>query len=193
MNQYQPQLTQRQFQLPRWLTDTVYGKTYSSILLYLSILLIVPRECGFGMEMEATTPSSIPSTKPEFLKAVKGELTTISFVKAGLSRYLAVLNSGEHQVFSQAFLESQNKATEITFKQLDQIKEHLYEIEAELGAGMESEAGENGHEEKVRVELLELFGHAKPWVARTRAVMVSSHVFYKVNYALAADARKETK
>lgn len=159
----------------------------------LVLTLTVFRKCGFGMEMEAVTPSSIPSTKPEFLEAVKGEITTIAFVKAGLARYLAVLNSGEHQVFSQAFLESQNNATAITFQQLDQIKEHLDEIVAELAVEKESEVNGNGHEEEVRAELQELFGHAKPWVARTRAVMVSSHVFYKVNYALAADARKENK
>ena len=47
------------------------------------------------------------------------------------------------------------------------------------------------NEENVRTDLRESFSHAKPWIARTRAIMVHSHVFYKTNYALAADARKE--
>lgn len=44
-----------------------------------------------------------------------------------------------------------------------------------------------GAREDVRIDLQEAFGHAKPWIARTRAVVVDSHVFYKINYALAAD------
>lgn len=142
-------------------------------------------ECGFGFSHPPLTPSSAPFNVPDFLKAVAGELNTLTFVKAGLSRYTSVINSGEHTVFPQSFLDKQRRSTEITLAQLDRIKAHLDEIVRELGEIQE------GGQDEVRSELQEVFSHAKPWIAKIRAVMISSHVFYKTNYALAADARKE--
>ena len=144
-------------------------------------------ECGFSFKHDPLTPSAIPVSRLDFEKAVKGELTTISFVKAGLSRYRDAINSGEHAVFPESFLEKQNRSTEVTLAQLDKIREHLEGVELELeGVG-------RGTNEKIRADLQEVYSHAKPWIAKTRSVMIHSHVFYKTNYALAADARKEKK
>jgi len=144
-------------------------------------------ECGFGFKHDPLTPSSIPLNYSEFHKAVQGELTTVFFVKAGLSRYREAINSGEHAVFPASFLENQNRSTEITLAQLDTIREHLEEVEAEL------EKLEGNSEEGLRADLQQVYSHAKPWIAKTRCVMIHSHVFYKTNYALAADARKEKR
>lgn len=144
-------------------------------------------ECGFGFKHDPLTPSSVPVSRLDFRKAVKGELTTISFVKAALSRYRESINSGEHTVFPETFLEKQNRSTEITLAQLDKIREHLEEVDAEL------EGLRKGSDKEVRAGLQEVYSHAKPWIAKTRSVMIHSHVFYKTNYALAADARKERK
>jgi len=141
-------------------------------------------ECGFGFKHDPLTPSSVPVSKLDFRKAVKGELTTISFVKAGLSRYREAINSGEHTVFPESFLEKQNRSTEVTLAQLDKIREHLEVVDAELeGLG-------EGNDEEVRAGLQEVYSHAKPWIAKTRSVMIHSHVFYKTNYVLAADTRR---
>lgn len=143
--------------------------------------------------MPAYTPSSIPSRPEDFLEAVRGELKIIASVRAGLVRYVEVISSGEHQVFTDGFLESQSKATSITMSQLDQIKGHLDEIVLEIEKKLENIVNDEESQEDVPVDLQEAFGYAKPWIARTRAIMINSHVFYKINYALAADKKVEQK
>ncbi|KAK5072616.1 hypothetical protein LTR64_004909 [Lithohypha guttulata] len=141
-------------------------------------------ECGFGTGIEPQPLSSIPDTKDDLLKALRGELMNLKFIKAGLARYLTVLNTGEHHVFPNGFLENQNASTKIAQGQLDQIKEHLEEYVTELEMIEDSNAG-------VRQELMELFGHAKPWIGRIRAVMIDSHLFMKLNYSLLSSAGRE--
>lgn len=136
-------------------------------------------ECAFGFKSGPVTSSSAPSSRDEFMKVVREELTRINSVRIGLSKYKEAINSGEHTVFPQDFLNKQNRATDVTIGQLDNVEEHLNEA---LG---------HGTEDKVKDEPRKVYSDAKPWIARTRAIMVHSHVFYKINYALAADKRKE--
>lgn len=107
-------------------------------------------------------------------------------------RYVEISRLGEHQIFSEEFLESQHRATTITASQLDQIKEHLgevvVEVEAKVGRGTEDE--EEQPENLVRIDLQEAFGHTRSWIARIRVVIMNSHIFYKINYALAADQKR---
>ena len=153
-------------------------------------------KCGFSMELPPATPSSIPTTKAAFLEAVRGELKQISFLKSGLSRYVAVLHSGQHPALTQSFVDKQHKSTTITLAQLDHIEDHFREILTEVEASTPDNSDTEEQQvldQHVRLDLQEQYGHACPWLARVRAIIVHSHVFYKINYALAADTRKEKK
>lgn len=139
-------------------------------------------ECGFNFTYGPITPSSAPSNKEDLGKAVRDELVTVNFLKAGLAKYRQVINTGEHTTFPKEFLDKQNRATHVTLVQLERVGEHLQEILnslADLLTQMDND--------QVRTELVEMYCHAKPWIARTRAIIVHSHAYYKINYRLAAD------
>lgn len=141
-------------------------------------------ECGFGYQGELDPPATIPDTKKEFLAAVKNEVQTAGFIKQGLISYLKAISSGEHHAFSEDFLKNQNHSTNIALGQLFQIVTNLEKVITEIEA-----IGDDTS--KVNTELKEAFAHAQPWVQRTQKILVSSHVFYKINYVLASDKNKD--
>lgn len=44
--------------------------------------------------------------------------------------------------------------------------------------------------ETVDPDLLSAFKFAQPWILRSRAILVSCHVYYKINYVLGSDKKK---
>lgn len=140
-------------------------------------------ECGFGFTGKLDAPAAIPGTKAKFLDAVRGEIATVGFVQNGLNSYITAINSGDYHAFSAEFLRDQNGATHKTIGQLFQISRNLEDVAREV-ACLEGDFSE------VKFELREAFAHAQPWVQRTRAILVSAHVFYKINYVLGSDKKK---
>ena len=142
-------------------------------------------ECGFNFTYGPITPSSAPSNKEDLGKAVHDDSVTVNFLRAGLAKYRQVINTGEHTTFPTEFLDKQNRATRVTLIQLERVGEHLQEILnslADLSTQMDND--------QVRTELVEMYCHVKPWIARTRAIIVHSHAYYKINYCLAADIQQ---
>ena len=100
-----------------------------------------------------------------------------------MTAYIREIYSEKHHVFSSEFLAAESQAADTTVSQLRMIDAHLDDVIKEVN-GMEGEdAGVT-----VSDALQAAFGHARPWVQRARQIIVSNHVFYKINYALAGKA-----
>ncbi|KAI1617539.1 hypothetical protein EDD36DRAFT_424391 [Exophiala viscosa] len=139
-------------------------------------------ECAFGFTGLFQEPSAPPKAKAAFLVALKAEIEGIGKIQSGLQAYQLAINSRKYHTFSTRFLIGQNTATIITLDQLDQIVLHLKKVEEEVQK-IEHEDTE------VEQGLFEAFRHAQPWVARTRAILIHSHVFYKINFVLASEKK----
>ncbi|KAK5467864.1 hypothetical protein LTS15_000837 [Exophiala xenobiotica] len=137
-------------------------------------------ECAFGFTGSFDEPAALPKTKGAFLAALKTEIDGIARIQHGLQAYQHAINSRKYHTFTTDFLIGQNTATIITMDQLDQIEAHLVEVQEEVQR-IENDDTEVEH------ELFEAFRHAQPWVARTRAILIHSHVFYKINFVLACE------
>ncbi|KIW17110.1 hypothetical protein PV08_04301 [Exophiala spinifera] len=133
--------------------------------------------CAFRFTGSVDEPEAPPKTKGAFLKALIAEMGLAANVQAGLQAYQHALNSRKHHVFEPDFLIDQNTATIITIDQLDQIVAHLKEAKEGVDKIELDDAG-------IPDELFEAFCHAQLWVARTRAILVQLHVFYKINFVL---------
>lgn len=154
------------------------------------------------------TPQPIPNTKAAFIEAVEYECKKIVWTKAGLKKYLEVIHSEEHTVFSQDFLDSQIATCTAAMEELDEIKPMLDEIKLEASemdtpaqtpaqtpqnVAMDDYFATLSVKDEVKEELKEKFAALKPLIHRIRGIVVGAHVFYKINYALAADKKKEEK
>lgn len=139
-------------------------------------------ECAFGFTGTFQEPSAPPKSQGAFLTALTAEIDGIGKIQAGLQAYQHAINSRKHHTFSTRFLIGQNTATIITLDQLDQVIVHLKKVEEEVQK-IEHEDTE------VQQELFEAFKHARPLVARTRAILIHSHVFYKINFVLASEKK----
>ncbi|KIW47765.1 uncharacterized protein PV06_00428 [Exophiala oligosperma] len=137
-------------------------------------------DCAFGFTGSFDEPEAPPKTKGAFLDALIAEMDLVGKVQAGLQAYQHAINSRKHHTFQPDFLIGQNTATIITLDQLDQISAHLEEVKEEVDRMERDDAD-------IKDELFDAFRHAQPWVARTRAILVHSHVFYKINFVLASD------
>lgn len=137
-------------------------------------------DCAFGFTGSFDEPEAPPKTKIAFLDALVAEMDLVEKVQAGLQSYQHAINSRKHHTFEPDFLIGQNTATIITLDQLDQIRAHLKEVKEEVDKIEQDDVD-------IKDELFEAFGHARPWVARSRAILVHSHVFYKINFVLASD------
>lgn len=137
-------------------------------------------ECAFGFSGALDEPAVVPKTKAAFVTAIEGEIEGIGMIQRGLISYQNAINSRKHHTFSTAFLINQNTSTIITLDQLDQIAVHLKKVEEEAHAIEEDD-------DEIKDELMDSFKHAQPWIMRTRAILRHCHVFYKINFVLAAD------
>ena len=140
-------------------------------------------QCAWGFQgtVDASTP--IPSTKPAFLAAVDAEKTALAWIKGSLTAYIREIYSEKHHIFSAEFLTAESQAAETTVSQLRLIDAHLDDVIREVNDPAEEDAGMT-----VSDALRIAFGHARPWVQRARQIIVSNHVFYKINYVLAGKA-----
>ncbi len=143
-------------------------------------------ECAFGFTGSFDEPEAPPQNKGAFLAALKSEIDGIGRIQHGLQAYQHAINSRKYHTFSTDFLIGQNTATIITMDQLDQIAAHLQEVEEEVQKIEHDDT-------QVENELFEAFRHAQPWVARTRAILIHSHVFYKINFVLACEKKPAHK
>ncbi len=139
--------------------------------------------CAFGFSGSFDTPAAVPTTKEAFVDAIGAEIAGIGMIQRGLQSYQVAINSRQHHTFSTQFLIDQNTATVITIDQLDQIVAHLETVREEVSMTVEHDEAE------VKKDLVEAFEQAQPWVSRTRAILLHSHVFYKINFALASDKK----
>ncbi|KAK4943978.1 hypothetical protein LTR10_016498 [Elasticomyces elasticus] len=142
-------------------------------------------ECAFGFTGTFQEPCAPLKSKGAFLVALKAEIEGIGKIQSGLQAYQHAINSRKYHIFSTRFLIGQNTATIVTLDQLDQIVLHLKRIEEEVQK-IEYE------ETEVEQELFDAFRDAQPWVARTRAILIHSHVFYKINFVLASEKTTRT-
>jgi hypothetical protein len=134
--------------------------------------------CAFGFTGKCDAPSAPPSTKGGFLNAMKSEISKIGVLQSGMQAYQREINSRKYYTFSTRFLVDQNTAIIVTLSQLDQIIRYIKRIQEEVEVAQH----ENSVMEK---ELLTVFHQAQSWVARARAILIHSHVFYKINFVLA--------
>lgn len=148
-------------------------------------------ECAFAYSGKLDNPEeftkpnldTVPSTKARFIEAIQDEIAVIGNLQSGYVAYVKAINSGSHQAFSDDFLKGQTDACHKTIGQLFQIAKDLKHMMKEVEA-----IEDDSH--NVKIEYREVFGYARPWVRRTRAVLVSCHVFYKINYVLGSDKSK---
>lgn len=134
--------------------------------------------CAFGFTGKFDAPSTPPSTKDGFLSATTSEISKIGVLQSGMQAYQREINSRKHYTFSTRFLVDQNTAIIVTLSQLDQIIRYIKQIQEEVELVQHA----NSVMEK---ELLMVFHQAQSWVARARAILIHSHVFYKINFVLA--------
>ncbi|KEF63742.1 uncharacterized protein A1O9_01720 [Exophiala aquamarina CBS 119918] len=134
-------------------------------------------DCAFGYTGRFETPPAPPKTRGSLLTAMKAEITKIGVLQSGLQAYQREINSRKHHTFSIRFLVNQNTAIVVTLGQLDQIIQYVKQTQEEVEAIQDDEVV---IQNKLRME----FQQAQSWVAKTRAILVHSHVFYKINFVL---------
>ena len=136
-------------------------------------------KCGFSTTA-AIPITPTPSNPGALLDTIEQELKTCSSVELGLKRYIEVIRSGEHFVFSEAFLQQQSNSSLISLEQLTKIHKHLSAVAMAIKADDQL---------SVQDEIRETVHQARAWIAKTRAIVVDSHVFYKINYSMVADKK----
>lgn len=134
-------------------------------------------DCAFGYTGRFEPPPTPPSTRVGFLTAMKTEITKIGVLQSGMQAYQREINSRKHHIFSTRFLVDQNTAIIVTLAQLDQIIQYIKRAQEEVEAIQDEDA-------VIENKLVMEFQQAQSWVARTRAILVHSHVFYKINFVL---------
>jgi hypothetical protein len=133
--------------------------------------------CAWGFTGRFKEPEAPPTNKAAFLTALKTEIRGIGTIQVAMQAYQHSINSRQHHTFSVDFLIHQNTAVIVTLDQLDQISAHLRDIEEEVLRIEEEDV-------KINEELYTAFQQTQTWVARARAIIRHSHVFYKINYVL---------
>lgn len=139
-------------------------------------------QCAFGWQCELDAVEAVPKSRGAFKAALVKEINAVAYIDQGLASYIKAIHSGEHHIFTHDFLTHQDNAYEKASKQLETISENLNAVADEVSGG-------GSDDEEVHQHLHDAFMHAKPWIVRTRRILVESHVFYKINYVLASNKK----
>jgi len=133
--------------------------------------------CAFGFTGRFEAPPAPPRTRSAFLTTMECEIVKIGVLQSGMQVYQGEINSRKYHTFSTRFLVDQNTAIIMTLSQLDEIIRYIKRTQQKVQAIPD---GDGMMDEKALME----FQQAQSWVARTRAILVHSHVFYKINFVL---------
>lgn len=141
-------------------------------------------QCAWGFKGRFDKPVPLPPLKEAFLPAIPEEIRSVDLIRAGFQAYQQAINSNRSQGFSNRFLVSENMSTGVTQDQLDQIKSYLEMVEVEI-------RGSSCADSSIHDQIAHDVRYCRFWVARCRAILVHSHVYYKVNYTLVGAENKD--
>ncbi|KIV95635.1 hypothetical protein PV10_03264 [Exophiala mesophila] len=141
-------------------------------------------QCAWGFKGRFEEPAPLPLCKEAFLLVIAEGIDSADLIRAGFQAYQQALNSNKTQGFSPRFLASENVSIAVTQHQLDKIKIYLEAIREEIGRS--SCADTFVDDETVHDAM-----YCLSWIARCRAILVHSHVYYKVNYTLVGSENKD--
>lgn len=141
-------------------------------------------ECAWGFKGRFDQPTPLPPLRAAFLPAIAEEIESIDMIRAGFQAYRQAINSNKSQGFSTRFLASENMSTGVSLDQLDQIKSYLEIVEEEI-------RGRSCADSSIHDQIAHDVRYCRTWVARCRAILVHSHVYYKVNYTLVGAENKD--